>query len=79
MVMLDPPELVRVSARLWLLPTCTFPKLRLGALAVNAATATAVPDSGIVNVELEASLMMERLKSSVPADCGANTTLNGAV
>jgi hypothetical protein len=50
------------------LPTCTFPKLKLGALAVNEPGVTALPARGTVSVGLEALLVMERPKLSVPAD-----------
>ena len=66
--MLEPPELVNVSGRLWLLPTWTFPKFKLGALAAKDPGVTAVPVTGTVSVGLEALLVMERLKLSVPAD-----------
>lgn len=64
----EPPELVTVSGRVWVLPTCTFPKLKLGALAVNEPGVTALPARGTVSVGLEALLVMERPKLSVPAD-----------
>jgi hypothetical protein len=67
-VMLEPPELVNVSGRLWLLPTWTFPKFKLGALAAKDPGVTAVPVTGTVSVGLEALLVMERLKLSAPAD-----------
>ena len=31
----EPPELVRVSEGVWLLPTCTLPKLRVGAATLS--------------------------------------------
>ena len=78
-VMLDPPELVSVSGRLLLLPTVMLPKLKLGALADSAPELTALPETAAVSVGLEALLLMESSKLSVPADCGAKTTLNGAL
>ena len=62
-----------------MLPIVTFPKLRLAALADKAPAAVALPDTGTVRVGLEALLVMERLKLSVPADCGANTMLKDAL
>jgi hypothetical protein len=75
-VMLEPPELVNVSGKVLVLPTVTLPKLKLGVPADSAPAAAAVPVTGAVSVAFEASLLMERLKLSVLADCGANTTLN---
>lgn len=70
--------LVTVSERVFVLPTVTVPKAKLGAVADSAPAVVAVPDTDAVRAELEASLVMERLKLSVPADCGANTMLKDA-
>lgn len=78
-VMLDPPELVSVSGRLLLFPTVMLPKLKLGALADSAPGPAALPETAAVSVGFEALLLMERMKLSVPADCGANTMLKGAL
>jgi hypothetical protein len=51
----------------------------LGALAESAPAAAAVPETGTVSRELGAVLVMDRLKLALPADFGANTTLNGAL
>lgn len=75
-VMLDPPELVNVSGMVLVLPTVTLPKLKLGVPADSAPAAAVVPVTGAVSVAFEALLLTERLKLSVPADVGANTTLN---
>ena len=77
--MAAPPELVSVSGRLCVLPTVTLPKLRLAALAVREAGAVAVPETGTVREGLEALLLMERLKLSLPAACGAKTTLKATL
>src|SRR5579863_110242 len=75
MVRLDPPALVRISGRFWLLPIVTFPKLKLRALAVSNPGVTAVPARGITSVGFGALLVIERLPLAAPADCGANCRL----
>ena len=47
--------LLTVSAKAWLLPTCTLPKARLVGLDPSAASATPVPDNGIDSVGSGAS------------------------
>jgi hypothetical protein len=78
-VMLEPPELAKVSGKLWLLPFCTLPKLRLGALGVSPPAVSAVPETGAVSVGFEALLAIARLKLSIPAACGANITLKAVL
>ena len=75
MVTLEPPELVKVSDRVWLLPTCTLPKLRLVAVAVSDPGVTPVPDSGTFNVGFDALLLMERLPLADPPVVGVKVTL----
>ena len=75
MVTLEPPELVKVSDSVWLLPTCTLPKLRLVAVAVSAPAVTPVPESGTFNVGFDALLVMERLPLADPPVVGVNVTL----
>jgi len=67
-VRLDPPVLVSVSDKVVLLPTWTLPKLRLVGLAVSAACATPVPDSGRFTAELEALEEKVMLPLELPAD-----------
>jgi hypothetical protein len=88
-VTLVPPELVRVSASVWELPTGTLPKPRLGGFAVSWPEVTPVPNTGKVTavellavaplcpLPLELSVMnaIATLPLSVPADCGVNVTL----
>ena len=76
---MDPPELVRVSDKVVLLPTCTLPKLRLDGFAVTAPAVTPVPDSETLSVGLDPLLMIARFPLAAPADCGANVTLNVAL
>ncbi len=71
----DPPELVKVSERLWLLPTVTVPNVRLGAPATIVPAVTAVPDTGTVRLGFDASLVTVSIPLGVPADCGAKATL----
>ena len=75
MVTLEPPELVKVSDRVRLLPTCTLPKLRLIAVAVSDPGVTPVPESGTAMVGFEALLVMDRLPLADPPVVGANFTL----
>ena len=73
-VTLDPPELVRVSDSVWLLPTCTLPKLRLVAVAVSDPGAAPVPESGTFNVGFDALLLIERLPLADTLVDGMNFT-----
>ena len=79
MVTLEPPELVRVSESVWLLPTCTLPKLRLVAVAVSDPGVTPVPESGTVNVGFVALLVMERFPLADPPIVGVKVTLKVAL
>jgi hypothetical protein len=79
-VTLEPPELVKVSDSVWLLPTCTLPKLRLGAVAVSDPGITPEPESGTVNMGFDALLVMERfLPEADPPVVGAKVTLKVAL
>jgi hypothetical protein len=78
-VTLEPPELVRVSCRLCVPPTCTLPKLKLAGLAVSDPGVVDDPDSGTLSVEFEASLTIERFPVAEPPDCGLNFTLKLAL
>jgi hypothetical protein len=77
MVTLEPPELVRVSESVWLLPTCTLPKLRL--VAVRVPGVTPVPESGMPRLGFDALLVMERLPLADPPVVGVNFTLKVAL
>jgi hypothetical protein len=79
MVTLEPPELVKVSESVWLLPTCTLPKLRLVAVAVSDPGVTPVPESGILNVGFDALLVTERLPLADPPVVGVKVTLKLAL
>ena len=68
--------LVTVSDRDCLFPTVTLPKLRLVGLAPSVPGVTPVPDRGMVRVEFEALEVMVRLPLALPADDGANETVN---
>ena len=73
---LEPPVLVIVSDRDWLLPTVTFPKLRLVGFDPSVPCVTPVPVTGIVRVGLDAVEVMVTLPLALAADSGANATLN---
>ena len=75
-VTLEPPELVRVSDSVWLLPTCTLPKLRLAAVAASEPGVTPEPESGMPRVGFDALLVMERFPEADPPVVGVNVTLN---
>ena len=72
---MEPPELVRVSESVWLLPTCTLPKLRLVAVAVSDPGVTPVPESGTVNMGFDALLVTARLPLADPPVVGVKVTL----
>jgi hypothetical protein len=78
-VTVEPPELVRVSDKVRLFPTCTLPKLRLVAVAVSEPGVTPVPESGTVNVGFDALLVMARLPGADPPVVGVNVTLKVAL
>jgi hypothetical protein len=79
MVTLEPPELVKVSDSVWLLPTCTLPKLRLVAVAVSDPGVTPEPESGTVKVGFDALLVIERLPLADPPVVGVKVTLKVAL
>ena len=79
MVTLEPPEFVKVSDRVRLLPTCTLPKLRLGAVAVSDPGVTPAPESGAVKLGLDALLVTERLPLADPPTVGVKVTLKVAL
>jgi len=67
MLTLELPELVSVTVCVALLPTVTFPKLRLAGLAVRKEVrATPLPLRAILVGELEASLTRDRLPVTLP-------------
>jgi hypothetical protein len=78
---LDPPEFVKVSDSIWLLPTCTLPKLRLGAAALSdpAVVAPPVPASGMVRLGADPLLRIVTLPLATPLDWGVKVTLKVAV
>ena len=68
--------LVTVSDSDCWFPTVTLPKLRLKGLAPSVPGVTPVPDKGTVRVGFEALDVMVRLPLALPAEDGANETLN---
>jgi hypothetical protein len=70
MVTLEPPELVSVSDRVALFPTCTLPKLRLDGLPVRLPAVMPVPDSGTVRFPFDPLLIMVRFPLLVPVELG---------
>jgi hypothetical protein len=72
---LEPPELVKVSDRVALLPICTLPKLRLIEVAATVPGVPPLPESARVRLELAALLTIETLPLADPPVCGAKVTL----
>jgi hypothetical protein len=76
-VTLELPAFVSVTLRELLLPTFTFPKLRLVALAFNRRVdATPVPESEIERGDVPLLFVSEIEPFIRPATLGANVTLN---
>lgn len=76
MVRFDPPELVTVSVKLELLPTCTFPNARLVGLAVSVPCATPVPERGMVKSELLPVEVTVMFPLAAPLVVGAKIAVN---
>ena len=76
MVRLEPPELVKVSVRVFDAPTATFPKLKLAGLGVIWPCVTPAPDSGTLSVGLFASEVIARFPVLLPEDVGEKIALN---
>ena len=70
---------VTVSEMDCLFPTVTVPKLRLVGFAPSVPGVTPLPESGTVRVGFEAFDVTVRLPLALPADVGANDTLNVAL
>ena len=75
-VTFEPPVFFKVTVCDALLPTTTVPKSILVGLAVKSPAVTAVPDTGIFNVGFCAFEVTATLPLKLPADAGANVTLN---
>jgi hypothetical protein len=76
---LELPAFVRVTPNVLLLPSATFPKLKLDALLVRSAVAAIpVPLNEIVVGEAEMLLMTETSPDNAAAALGENTTSNVA-
>lgn len=79
-----PPVALSVTERLVLVPTATFPKLRLVwfnancplVVPVPVAAPVPVPERGIVRISLDAVQAIARFPLAFPADCGVKLTLN---
>jgi hypothetical protein len=71
--------LVTISDSVWVLPTCTLPKLRLVRVSASDPDVTPDPESGTVNMGFDALLVMERLPLADPPDDGVNVTLRVAL
>jgi hypothetical protein len=74
-ITLEPPVLLKLAGKLWVLPVCTDPKLKLEGVTVNALGATAVTESGRARVASLAFELMVRLPFSAPAVGGAQVML----
>ena len=76
MVTFDPPELVRVSDRLELLPTCTLPKARLAGLDESAPGVAPFPDNAMFRFGLPPFEVMLMFPVTPPGAVGANVAEN---
>ena len=75
-VTLDPPVFVSVSVRDSLLPTTTFPKLKLDGLPASAPGEIPVPFKGSVSVGFDAFEAMVTVPLALPDVAGANVIVN---
>lgn len=75
-VIFSPPVFFRVTVCDAVVPVVTLPKLILVGLAVRSPAVTATPVTGIVKVGLCAFEVTVTLPLNVPADWGANFTVN---
>jgi hypothetical protein len=73
-VTVDPPVLVSVSGKLWLLPICTLPKLKLDGLGLRVPAVTPLPARGMLRVGFDALLVIAMLPLTDPDDAGVNNT-----
>ncbi len=73
---LVPPVFFSVSVWLWLVPSCTLPKLKLVGFPVKAPAVAAVPLKATLSDGFEASDVIVTLPLALPADVGAKVTLN---
>lgn len=78
-VTLDPPELVKVSDAVWLVPDWTFPKLTLAGLAVSDPAVTPVPESEMDREAFDALLVTARLPLAAPLVCGVKAMVKLAL
>lgn len=79
MLMLEPPELVRVPATVLGLLACTLPKLRLAGEEARAPAVAPVPAIGTVSAPFEASLVTVSALLTGPLDCGLKVTLKATL
>ena len=71
---------LRLPEAVPLVPPTTLPRAKVDGLAVNwPAAAVPVPDTGMVNVGLEAFEVIVRLPLALLADCGVKLTLKLAL
>jgi len=74
------PLAARLPEAVPLLPTTTLPRPKVVGDTFNCAEAVVpVPDTGIVNVALDAVEVIVTLPLAAPADCGVNETLTVAL
>jgi hypothetical protein len=79
-VTLEPPELVKVSMRLFELPVCTLPKPSVAGFGLSVPGGnTPVPVSGTEKLGLDPFEMIERFPLKLPADAGVNFNVKFAL
>ena len=72
---LVPPELVSVTDKLVLLPTCTLPNARLAGFAVSVPCVTPVPVSGMLKLGFAPLEVMLTLPLAAPLAVGEKCTV----
>ena len=72
----EPPELVSVSDKLVLWPTCTLPNARLVGLAVSVPCVIPAPDSGMLRLGFDPLEVMVTFPLADPLAVGAYVTVN---
>ena len=78
-VTLEPPELVRVSDKVFVLPTGTPEKSRLESLVLSAPPVATLAETGMTRLALEASLTIERLPLADPLERGVKVRLRAVL
>src|SRR5664279_616222 len=76
MVTGDPPVLVKISDKFWLLPTCTLPNVRLLGFGDSAPSVTPFPVNAIVRLGFAPFEVTLTLPEAAPPALGLKLTVN---